>query len=812
MSSDSNNTNANNNRNRSAAAGNNNDANNSRSASQSNSSSSNNNGRNTKRNNNRKKNNHNHQNKGMCFDKKANLQDSITNKRSVSTEDVYKPIQDEYEGLSNEDCTICANTIKYVARYSCNHITCHKCALRLRALMGDFNCPQCRTKRDVVIITDDFETSFDDLSQPSKVVASDTKFGLKFNDKAVQSDAMSILRFNCPYRDCTFHSANGWKDLKAHVKSAHNMLFCYLCINSKKAVFTKEFALYTGAGLRRHESQTEPDEDGFKGHPHCEYCMDRFYSRDELIEHLNKNHFRCELCMKTNPLAPRYFVNIEALTNHYSAEHFPCNIPSCLEKKHIVFDTKIELQNHLNIEHPDLFPSRKLDIDFTFGNSNSNNRYRSQLSTVNSSSLQPRGNNSRNNNNNNNNSNNNSVQLSRGDAFPALGGASNSRSNSGTSTPVNPTNWTVTPEMAEEADRRLQERVRIHLQNDPIKFAQFDQINEQYMKNEKTAYELISEYKRLFADADISQLEATIHGFTKVIIRNPVKVRELNRAWEEYRLVTQLPSLGVSNTSASSAFGNTAPMGRSSKSGVTPWSTGPASRKMAKAAAALSQGSTSSFPSLPPVNKRQIVTLTSPRSSNSSSSTSISSLNSFAAGSSSTARKVIPGAKPYSAVSGPMITGTNAPKKTTTPIGGNSLGAASWASNDTSSVASLNSSTSFPALGGGSANSSANSSTTSLNTHSNNRRANNRKLDLDTNNFPSLSGASSARARVPLEATPKPVTREANTNTPEDLLQANKVLRAGRSDSSGAPSSSSSAEDRKGKKKKEKKVILSYGL
>lgn len=43
-----------------------------------------------------------------------------------------------------EVCFICANPISHHAIAPCNHITCHICALRLRALYKSKDCPHCR--------------------------------------------------------------------------------------------------------------------------------------------------------------------------------------------------------------------------------------------------------------------------------------------------------------------------------------------------------------------------------------------------------------------------------------------------------------------------------------------------------------------------------------------------------------------------------------------------------------------------------------------------------------------------------------------
>ena len=45
-----------------------------------------------------------------------------------------------------EVCFICANPIQHHAVAPCNHVTCHICALRLRALYKNKDCPHCRVR------------------------------------------------------------------------------------------------------------------------------------------------------------------------------------------------------------------------------------------------------------------------------------------------------------------------------------------------------------------------------------------------------------------------------------------------------------------------------------------------------------------------------------------------------------------------------------------------------------------------------------------------------------------------------------------
>lgn len=63
---------------------------------------------------------------------------------------VAKKAQEEEESASSEEdndgelCFICTEPIKTFAVAQCDHRTCHKCTLRLRALYDTRNCAYCK--------------------------------------------------------------------------------------------------------------------------------------------------------------------------------------------------------------------------------------------------------------------------------------------------------------------------------------------------------------------------------------------------------------------------------------------------------------------------------------------------------------------------------------------------------------------------------------------------------------------------------------------------------------------------------------------
>ncbi|EPS39371.1 hypothetical protein H072_6882 [Dactylellina haptotyla CBS 200.50] len=258
---------------------------------------------------------------------------------------------------STEDgdiCFICANPIQYHSIAPCNHMTCHICSLRMRALYKTKQCPHCRTNSDFVIFTTNPEKTFEEYT-PEDIAAQDEALGIKYEGKQIRADTLVLLRYNCPEPSCDV-ACLGWPDLHRHVKNTHKQFLCDLCSRFKK-VFTHEHTLFTFNALKKHERHGDDvpgteDQSGFKGHPECEFCHKRFYGDDELFAHCKEAHERCFICDRNTTRRPQYFINWAALEEHFANEHYRCTDPECLEKKFIVFASEMDLKAHVVEEHP----------------------------------------------------------------------------------------------------------------------------------------------------------------------------------------------------------------------------------------------------------------------------------------------------------------------------------------------------------------------------------------------------------------------------------------------------------------------------
>ncbi|KAK0625423.1 hypothetical protein B0T17DRAFT_617516 [Bombardia bombarda] len=252
-----------------------------------------------------------------------------------------------------EVCFICANPMLHHSVSPCNHATCHICALRLRALYKNQECPHCRTAAPFVIFTDDANKRYEEYTD-KEITSTDDNIGIRYTSEDIVGDSVLLLRYNCPDGDCDF-AGLGWPDLHRHVRTTHHKKLCDLCTRNKK-VFTHEHDMFNDKELGDHmrHGDDKPgaiDQTGFKGHPLCSFCGERFYDDDKLYEHCRNKHERCFICDRRDSRKPHYYMDYNALEGHFKNDHFLCIDRECLEKKFVVFESEIDLKAHQLSEH-----------------------------------------------------------------------------------------------------------------------------------------------------------------------------------------------------------------------------------------------------------------------------------------------------------------------------------------------------------------------------------------------------------------------------------------------------------------------------
>ncbi|KAL4884432.1 hypothetical protein BJY04DRAFT_8377 [Aspergillus karnatakaensis] len=287
---------------------------------------------------------------------------------AVSTEKGKALEEIEDDADDSEICFICASKVEHNSVSPCNHRTCHICALRLRALYKNKACAHCRSEASYVIFTDDPSKRYEDF-QESDYTQKDENLGIKYEKDEIFEDTVLLLRYNCPERDCDV-ACLGWPDLHRHVKNKHGRVMCDLCTRNKK-VFTHEHELFTHAELRKHERHGDDvpgalDQSGFKGHPECGFCRQRFYGDDELYAHCRDRHERCHICDRLSTTRQhQYYVDYSALESHFQKDHFLCLDKECLEKKFVVFESQMDLKAHQLENHPNGLSGRDARVDMS---------------------------------------------------------------------------------------------------------------------------------------------------------------------------------------------------------------------------------------------------------------------------------------------------------------------------------------------------------------------------------------------------------------------------------------------------------------
>ncbi|KAG6037109.1 hypothetical protein E4U41_005320, partial [Claviceps citrina] len=223
----------------------------------------------------------------------------------------------------------------------------------MRALYKTKDCAHCRTPAPFVIFTDTAEKRFDEYSDQD-ITTTDSNIGIKYTNEDIVGDTVLLLRYNCPDPACDF-AGLGWPDLHRHVKASHHKRMCDLCTRNKK-VFTHEHVLFSDRDLDRHMRRGDDrpgaaDQTGFKGHPLCRFCGERFHDDDRLYEHCRMKHERCFLCDRRDARQPHYYRDYAALEEHFRRDHYLCSNGECMEKKFVVFESELDLQAHRIAEH-----------------------------------------------------------------------------------------------------------------------------------------------------------------------------------------------------------------------------------------------------------------------------------------------------------------------------------------------------------------------------------------------------------------------------------------------------------------------------
>ncbi|CAH8602826.1 unnamed protein product [Heterobilharzia americana] len=241
-------------------------------------------------------------------------------------------------------CSICHEDIDYFAYGSCNHPTCTKCVLKLRKFGSadepEFSkCPTCRQNINRVVIMRNF-IPFDRVDVSA--LRHDSRFDFMFPDVEIEQYYSNMLKSFCPICGEEKKSLSA---LNRHTTAEHQLSYCDLCIRYAR-LLPCEFVLMKPADLVKHRTW---DKTKKKGHPLCDFCEERFYEMEDLINHIRDLHFLCDLCMTTGKFV--VFRKQDELLDHYGESHHLCT--ECRAQQRIsCFATADRLGLHRFQEHP----------------------------------------------------------------------------------------------------------------------------------------------------------------------------------------------------------------------------------------------------------------------------------------------------------------------------------------------------------------------------------------------------------------------------------------------------------------------------
>lgn len=485
----------------------------------------------------------------------------------------------------------------------------------MRALYKNKECAHCRTVASYVIFTDDSTKRFEDYSAGAPdITSTDDNIGIRYTNEDIVGDTVLLLRYNCPDTECDF-AGLGWPDLHRHVKSVHKKKMCDLCTRNKK-VFTHEHELFTDKELERHMRHGDDrpgavDQTGFKGHPLCAFCGQRFYDDDKLYEHCRNKHERCFLCDREDPRQPHYYVDYNALEQHFRKDHYPCLDRECQEKKFVVFASEMDLKAHQLSEHGSSLSkdvrrdARLVDMaGFDFrqpyqqerrggGSGRQVNRdrdgrgrgrdpnaepipastaqpmrrdelaFQRQMAIHSSQSVSNRTFGGQLSTSNTASSSNTPVQTSEQSA--QRGNSKASTSDDGPSAAARMEGLSLTgPDLTTEERARLMrhaaviERASNLLQNDPNKIGKFRSYISSLRQGELTAAAVVKNFFTLFSESSTTALGTLVREVAD-LFEDRSKSEQLRKAWNDWRAINEdyptLPSLSGMHGAAASSSG-----------------------------------------------------------------------------------------------------------------------------------------------------------------------------------------------------------------------------------------------------------------
>jgi hypothetical protein len=145
-----------------------------------------------------------------------------------------------HSDIKFDSCVCCCENLHEVGIGPCNHpVACGLCNARLRLLMNETSCIMCKQAIDPLIITKHKELDFNVLMRncmQSLHLEDISDMGILIDDDNFSKKMLFLQSFRCSV--CQ-ESLSSMESLQGHVRKAHGMTFCQLCLDNRK-VFPQE--------------------------------------------------------------------------------------------------------------------------------------------------------------------------------------------------------------------------------------------------------------------------------------------------------------------------------------------------------------------------------------------------------------------------------------------------------------------------------------------------------------------------------------------------------------------------------------------
>ncbi|KAL3918255.1 MAG: hypothetical protein SGILL_004323, partial [Bacillariaceae sp.] len=277
----------------------------------------------------------------------------------------------------HQHCLVCYSDLTTRGKLPCGHDDiCGVCHLRLRFLHDDKKCPICKAENDRVIVDADPKKRFEDYPQWGDDIGAGFVYksdvGMFFQHEYYEKEITPLFAFQCNKCDFkvdattnnTSKKNSPQKLLEDHLKSAHRLQMCRLCIDHKRDFVTR-LPRMTQNQLQTHLKKGDGPASGFSGHPACEFCRPkRFYDLNFLHQHLHKEHYKCHICEKQGN-ENQWFKNYKSLEKHFDKAHFLCHDVQCLQARFVVFENELDLRAHeMQVHGGTSTGSTKINLEF----------------------------------------------------------------------------------------------------------------------------------------------------------------------------------------------------------------------------------------------------------------------------------------------------------------------------------------------------------------------------------------------------------------------------------------------------------------